>query len=109
MALLFVMLPLSLVTGIAFARVFNLRRQARQALFTFQEVQDMERAEYRYRQKRLAIEGMRPQLQATQIEDAHREALMKFLTDLDQSEPARQVLASETFKRMLGSGGAPGE
>lgn len=105
MAMLFVMIPLCLVTGIASARVFNIGRRG---LFTFQEVQDLERADYRYRQKRLAIDAMRPQLPAAQIEDAHQKALMRYLEDLDQSEPARKVLKSEALTRMLTPGDGPG-
>jgi len=101
MALLFVMLPLTLVSGIGAARVFQLRRRS---LFTFEAMQRLERAEHRWRQKLLAIEQMSGGLQPAQLEEARQAALLAYFTELDGLETTRKVLASATVQRMLGPG-----
>jgi len=109
LALIALILPLTLLSGIASARMLAIRKHP---LFTFQEVQDMERAEYLRKQKLSAIDQRRQQLRAAglaveqievQLGPASNEAFMQYLESLDQIKAGRSVLASDRLQKMLDS------
>lgn len=108
MALLFVMLPFTLASGVLVSRVVTLRKKP---VFTFPEERELERSESLYRQKTLAIAERRKELQTAglsdkeieaRLGDASDKALMQLLDDLDRIKPAHAAMMSEQSRRMLG-------
>ncbi|HEY0136259.1 MAG TPA: hypothetical protein VGB85_19375 [Nannocystis sp.] len=109
--LLLLVLPWSVMSGVFFSRAISLPDRG---IFGLRERVDMERADYKYRLKRAAIEKRRRQLRASgasneetesQLADEEQAAMKQYLAELDHIDSARKALESDEAHKMLGPGG----